>query len=120
MGGGEGSSKDGKQQAEARPRRWFQRDALRLPEDRERVRCTWEATPPLPDHWEASRSDAAVANVARLIMAEVAPPQKPAPRSQWLTGDAWEAVQQHVQVRRTFFSAVKARSAALLRFALFR
>ncbi len=73
--------------AVGRRRPWFNRDALQLPEVQEQVWHLWQCIPQFPSEFGAdvNRSEALLAKLSRVAIAEVAPVGLAAARADWMT-----------------------------------
>ncbi len=85
-------------------RAWFKRDALRLPEVQELMRrpCSQVLHFPADVLWGSNRLELLCSKLCRVILSEVAPPERPAPRSEWMSASTWALATEQRSRRRQF------------------
>ncbi len=95
--------------------RLAKRHGLRLPEVRDRNYAAWQSVPLFPPGrgWSVDVREQLLAKLGRCILAQVSPPTKPAPRTDWMPAGTRQVVCYARTVRHNFFAEV--RSVRLLR-----
>ncbi len=100
----------------ARPKSWYCRRALKIPEVQALVGHLWTSTPALPPTSTADDMQACIAKLGRTILAEACPPEKPAPRREWLSGDGLHRLRDKAAVLRALHQTGRAIRTCSLRF----